>query len=414
MIHENVVCPFCGCLCDDIVVTTEDNQITDVKNACAISKSKFLNHHVNMLESALVDGKEVSMDEAVDRATEILSSADNPLIYGLSSTECEAQRHAIHLAELLGATIDQTASVCHGPTILGTQDAGCVKCTLGEVKNRADLIIYWGCNPAEAHIRHFRRYSVFPEGLFRKGRNEREVVVVDVRATASARIATTFVKTEPGTDFENISLMRAYLKGKRDSLPDELRDLVEKMKTCTFGIIFFGLGLTMSKGKHLNVDAALRLVRDLNEFTKFSITPMRGHYNVTGAGSTMAWVTGYPFSVNFALGYPLSNPGEFSAVDVLARKECDAALIIASDPAANFPAEAWKHLADIPTIVMDPKVSLTTRIAKVSIPVATAGIEAEGTAYRMDGIPLRLKKIVQTSRPSDAAVLTKMIEKVRA
>ncbi|MBU7024904.1 MAG: formylmethanofuran dehydrogenase subunit B, partial [Theionarchaea archaeon] len=55
MIHENVVCPFCGCLCDDIVVTTENGQITNAKNACAISKSKFLNHHSNMLESALVD-----------------------------------------------------------------------------------------------------------------------------------------------------------------------------------------------------------------------------------------------------------------------------------------------------------------------------------------------------------------------
>jgi formylmethanofuran dehydrogenase subunit B len=128
----------------------------------------------------------------------------------------------------------------------------------------------------------------------------------------------------------------------------------------------------------------------------------------------MAWITGYPFSVNFALGYPVSNPGEFSAVDVLARKECDAALIIASDPVANFPAESWKHLADIPTIVLDPKVSLTSKIAKVSIPVATAGIEAEGTAYRMDGVPLRLKKVMDTNRLSDAAVLAKMIEKVRA
>ncbi|MBU7037240.1 MAG: formylmethanofuran dehydrogenase subunit B [Theionarchaea archaeon] len=414
MIHEDVVCPFCGCLCDDIAVTTEDNMITDVKNGCAISKSKFMNHHLNLLESALVDNMKVSLDEAVGRAVEILTNADNPLIYGLSSTECEAQRHAIHLAELLGATIDQTASVCHGPTILGTQDAGCVKCTLGEVKNRADLIIYWGCNPAEAHIRHFRRYSVFPEGLFRKSKKEREVVVVDVRNTASARIATTFLQIAPGTDFETISLMRAYLKGKGDALPDEFKNLVERMKRCEFGIMFFGLGLTMSRGKHLNVDAALRLVRDLNEYTKFSITPMRGHYNVAGAGSTMAWITGYPFAVNFSMGYPVSNPGEFSAVDVLARKECDAALIIASDPVANFPAESWKHLADIPTIVMDPKVSLTSRIAKVSIPVATAGIEAEGTAYRMDGIPLRLKKVVDTTRLSDAAVLSRMIEKVRA
>ncbi|KYK36279.1 MAG: formylmethanofuran dehydrogenase subunit B [Theionarchaea archaeon] len=413
MIYENVVCPFCGCLCDDLIITVEDGQITNTKNTCAISKSKFVNHHQYMLKPS-INKKEVPVEKAIEKAAEILKNADAPLIYGLSSTECEAQRYAIHLAEILGATIDQTASVCHGPTILGTQDAGCVKCTLGEVKNRADLIVYWGCNPAEAHMRHFRRYSVYPEGLFRKDKKERTIVVVDVRKTASARIANTFVKIEPGADFEIISLMRAYLKGRDVPLTDEFKTLLETMKTCEFGIIFFGLGLTMSKGKHLNVDAALRLVRDLNDYTKFSITPMRGHYNVTGAGSTMAWVTGYPFAVNFSQGYPVSNPGEFSAVDVLARKECDAALIIASDPVSNFPADSWKHLADIPTIVMDPKVSLTSKVAKVCIPVATAGIEAEGTAYRMDGIPLRLKKVLDTPRLSDAEVLSQLIEKVMA
>jgi formylmethanofuran dehydrogenase subunit B len=63
---------------------------------------------------------------------------------------------------------------------------------------------------------------------------------------------------------------------------------------------------------------------------------------------------------------------------------------------------------------MDPKVNLTSKIAKVSIPVATAGIEAEGTAYRMDGIPLRLKKVLDTDRLSDAHVLSTLIEKVIA
>jgi len=34
-------------------------------------------------------------------------------------------------------------------------------------------------------------------------------------------------------------------------------------------------------------------------------------------------------------------------------------------------------------------------LSRVTIPVATAGVEAEGTAYRMDGVPLRLKKLVE-------------------
>lgn len=88
MIYENVVCPFCGCLCDDIIVTVENGQITKTKNACAISKSKFVNHHQNTLNPS-IGGQEVSLEKAIDKAADILRNAHAPLIYGLSSTECE-------------------------------------------------------------------------------------------------------------------------------------------------------------------------------------------------------------------------------------------------------------------------------------------------------------------------------------
>ena len=51
---------------------------------------------------------------------------------------------------------------------------GKVSCTLGEVKNRADFMIYWGGNPAECHPRHFTKYTLTQKGKFvpngRKGR----------------------------------------------------------------------------------------------------------------------------------------------------------------------------------------------------------------------------------------------------
>ena len=420
--HKNVVCPFCGCLCDDIEVITEDGKITDAKKACAISKSKFLNHARDRAKPQIrKNGEliEVPLEEALGEAAEILKKADFPLVYGLSSTETDAQRLAVELAESIGASIDNTASVCHGPTILAAQDCGAAKCTLGEVRNRADLIIFWGCNPAEAHIRHATRYSMTPKGLFTEaGKKGRVIVHVDVRETKTSKMADVFIKIKPGQDYELLSALRAALKGYGvgdvAGVPSEtIKQLVEKMKGCKFGVIFFGLGLTMSKGKHLNVDAALRLVRDLNDHTKFTIIPMRGHYNVSGANDVMTWCTGYPYAVNFSKKYPVYNPGEFSAVDLLARGECDAALIIASDPAAHFPTQASKHLARVPTIVIDPKVSLTSLIAKVVIPSAIAGIECDGTAYRMDGIPIRLRKVVDSGFLPDREILENIIQRVK-
>jgi formylmethanofuran dehydrogenase subunit B len=44
-VFEHIVCPFCGCLCDDIRLEVEGNQITNNDMGCAISKAKFMSHH---------------------------------------------------------------------------------------------------------------------------------------------------------------------------------------------------------------------------------------------------------------------------------------------------------------------------------------------------------------------------------
>lgn len=108
-----------------------------------------------------------------------MQRADYPLIYGLSRSATPGQRAAIALAERLGAAIDTTASLCHGPSIMALQEVGEVTCTLGEIRNRADLIVFWGCHPAVSHPRHAERYSVFPPGKFTpSGRADRTIVMV--------------------------------------------------------------------------------------------------------------------------------------------------------------------------------------------------------------------------------------------
>ena len=399
----DIVCPFCGCLCDDLEVTVTDGHIESVKNACTISRSKFMNHHENRLTAPTVKGKEEPLETTVKRAVEILAGARRPLIYGLSSTECGAIGKAIEIAEYTGGVLDNTASVCHGPTILALQQVGESKATLGEVKNRADLVVFWGSNPTEAHLRHVVRYSVTPKGKYvPNGKKDRKIVVVDIRETRTARMADKFIKVNHNKDFELLLTLRALVRGEKIAAEEvagvpmsAIEELAEDMKNAKFGVVFFGLGLTQSDGRHMNIDAAVGLVSELNRKTKFILTPMRGHYNVAGANSMTTWQTGYPYAVDFSTGYPRYNPGEFTAVDVLANGEADAALIIASDPGATFPIDAAKQLAKIPVITLDQKTTPTTMLSEVVIPVATAGIEAEGTAYRMDGVPLMLSKLLE-------------------
>jgi formylmethanofuran dehydrogenase subunit B len=301
---------------------------------------------------------------------------------------------------------------------------GKVSCTLGEVKNRADLLIYWGGNPAECHPRHFTKYSLTPKGKFvPNGRKGRKMILVDIRETPSGRAADLFLQIKPGKDFEVLSTLRALIKGQSvdatlvaetGATVEQLQEIVGMMKACRFGVIFFGMGLSMTRGKHMNSAGALALAAEMNAFTKFVAMPMRGHGNVAGADMVLRWTTGYPFGINLCRGYPRFNPGEFSTVDLLVRGDNDAALILGADPGATMPQPAIDHLARIPTIVLDPKVTHTSRLARVHITTAPTGICAPGTVYRMDEIPLPLRPALKSPYPTDEEVVRRMLEAVVA
>jgi formylmethanofuran dehydrogenase subunit B len=301
---------------------------------------------------------------------------------------------------------------------------GKVSCTLGEVKNRADLIVYWGGNPAECHPRHFTKYTLTQKGKFVPGgRKDRTMVLVDIRETPSAKAADIFLQVRPAKDFEVITILRALIKGQlvdpklaaeTGLTLEQLQDFADRLKKARFGVLFFGMGLSMTRGKHMNSAAILTLAAELNAFTKFVAMPMRGHGNVTGGDVIMRWTTGYPFGVNLSRGYPRFNPGEFSTIDLLIRGDCDAALVLGADPGATMPQPAIDHLARIPTIVLDPKVTHTSRLARVHITTAVTGISAPGTVYRMDEIPLPLRPALKSPYPTDEEVLRRIRQAVAA
>ena len=343
----DVICPFCGTLCDDLEVQVSDDgtKILEVYNACAIGAEKFLHSQakdrITRPRMQQEDGsyKEVSYDDAIEYTAQMLANAKKPLMYGWSSTSCEAQSVGHEIAETVGGVVDNTATVCHGSSLIAIQDVGIPSCTLGEVKNRADVVVFWGCNPSHAHPRHLSRYSIFPRGFFTgKGHKGRKMIVVDPRNTDTMKMADVELQVEQGRDYELLSALRVAFRG--EDLPDvvagipkeQIYEAAEVMKNARFGVIFFGMGVTQSLGKNHNIDIAITVTKDLNEFTKFSIIAMRGHYNVTGSGAVLGWQFGFPFAIDLSRGFARYNPGETTSIDLLIRDECDAVFCSARTP----------------------------------------------------------------------------------
>ena len=473
---KSVVCPICGCLCDDLEVTVENNEIVKMKNGCSVCEAKMV-HGYKSEERILKpmirkEGKlvPVTMDEAVHKAAEILTDAKYPLLFGWSSSTGEAQRVGVELAEELGSALDNCCSVCHGPSVMATQEIGIPSCTLGQIRHRADLIIYWACNPWASHPRHVERYTAFTEGRFEgsewksyleklKGdqskkkveaasrrilinyepkipqdvctvnappqtinKGGRKMIVIDVRKTMTAEVADYFLQVEPNKDYEILDALRCLVADqeldvdKVGGVPvSYLKEVADVMVNCTFGVIFFGLGLTQSAGRFRNIEIAIALTRDLNKKTKFVISPMRGHFNVTGANVVFAWSTGYPYALDFSQGYPQYNPGEFTTVDLLKRGDTDATLVISADPGAHLPKNVIQNMMKHPLITINPDMNAISRLGDVVFPAQWCGIEYEGTAYRMDHVPIMLRKVVEPPPGvlNDEELLRRILEEIR-
>ncbi|HWC91439.1 MAG TPA: formylmethanofuran dehydrogenase subunit B [Pirellulales bacterium] len=422
--EHDATCTYCSCLCDDIRLHVQSDQIVAADRACPLGERWFFSHNAPADEPVCrIDGEPAELAAGIRRAAELLQAARSPLIYGLSTASCEAQRMAVAIADRLGATIDTASSELPGPVGLSFHGVGEVTCTLGEIRNRGDLVIFWRGNPVVTHPRHLERYSLLPEGmLVPRGRADRVCIVLDEQPTATSALADEFVPLEPERDFETLWTLRAIVRGLELDADRVLREtgtplatwqhLVERMQAARFGVLLFGDELARSPGGYLNIDALFALTRDLNAATRFICQPLRSGQNIAGADQVLTWQTGFPFAVNFARGYPRSGT-QWSARQMLARGQIDALLLVGDDPASEWPPAITARLTEIPTIVIASEPTAAARDASISIRTAPYSLSGSGTIHRQDDIAIPLRSALPSACPADLAVLQSLLAELQ-
>lgn len=405
------VCTGCSLLCEDIELALKTGAFSQVKNLCRKGHGHFQALFTERTKP-LIDGKGVSIDQAISKAAEMLGSARNPLLYGWSNSSLEAQRAGIELAKKLGATIDDTSSFCQGILMERILKGLLPTCTLDDVRNFADTSIFWGADPANSHPRHLSRFAYYPRGTKRQKSYEEEriCVVVDVRRSATAKLCSNYYfRVPPGGDAEFIESIQTVLEGKIPRFGDKKRmiELGTVLRKTEYGVIFPGLGMVYSLQDRMELFE--QLVARLNEITSFKVVPMVGHYNMRGFNQLLLDETGFINRVSFQGGTPAHGP-EHSVIE--AARSCDAALVIGSDPLSALPFGTARRLAGIPLIAIDPRRSLTTDAARVVIPSAVYGLEAGGSAIRMDGVKIEFEAVVPSDLMTDEQILKRIKEAI--
>ena len=404
-------CTGCSLLCEDIELVLKTGAISEAKNLCRKGQGHFQALFTERTRP-MIDGKEVTLDQAIAKAAEILKNARTPLLYGWSNSTLEAQTVGINLSKKIGATIDDTSSFCEGLLMERILNGKIPTCTLDDVRNFADTSVFWGSDPSNSHPRHLSRFSYYPRGEKRQKsyEEERTCMVVDVRKSATAHLCSNYYfRVPPEGDAEFLESILTVLDGKIPKTGDKKRliELGTVLKKTEFGVIFPGQGMIYSLQDKM--DLFEELVARLNEITTFKVIPMVGHYNMRGFNQLMLGQTGFINSVSFRDGKATHGPEQSVAV---AAKSSDAALVIGSDPLSALPFGTARALAHIPLIAIDPRRSLTTDAAQVVIPSAMSGLEAGGTALRMDGTRISFEPITKSEWLSDEQILTRIMEAI--
>ena len=389
-------CGGCGLVCDDIAaVVDEDGRLERLIRTCPLGDAWFAERVAPAPPPARVDGREAELDRALDEAAAILARARAPLVYGLGQTTCEAQRAAVALAEAIGAVIDPAGPLLDGAAGLAYQELGASTATLGEVRDRAEVVVVWRADPVATHPRLFERLRL-PDP-------DRELVVVDERRTATAAQADVFLALPADRDVESLWTLRALVRdaptAREAAVEPPLRELAARLRACSNGAI-----LHRVRG-HVEALALHALVRDLSRITHVVAVMLRREANAAGAEDVLAWQTGYPAAVSFARGHPRASPGELSAAAVLERSDADAALVVGSDPLGHLPPAAAERLRAIPVVSVDARDTATAAAARVAFTTAAPGVHRAGVVHRLDGVPVPLRAPLASSRRSDEELL---------
>jgi len=424
ILYESVICPSCGCLCDDIDVLVADNKVKSIRNICQWGINKFFftkkftsNVKRGRVERPMVRENnlvETDYETAVSRAVDILKRSRKPLVYGLTNSGYDAQNVALDIARVLKGWFEPRKAVLLSPYYSAMKNSGFYIAPLDEVRNSADVIVYWGCNPVHSTPKHLARYSLYPRGrCTEKGNLDRVVFTVDVAENELVRMSRKYLLVEPGTDFIAMETMIKLLRNEKveDYEGDiaAIQDIVQYMARSAYGAIFFGLGLSRNGNAVRNVETLMALVKELNRKTRFVIIPLYDDFNTNGAMQLLLRELGSPVPADFSCDHPADH-GMPTLLENL--HEIDAALVVGEDPFWSMPLEQSDLLKKIPIILIDPFWTRTTNKCQVVFPTAITGVEAEGIAYRMDGLPLKLRKVLETDYPSDEVILDDIYQRL--
>lgn len=402
----DVVCPFCSLGCDDLRIAVAGAELSLLGPPCATAAAGFA--HFAPTEPPRIAGKPASLDEAAARAAALLRASALPLFAGLG-TDVAGMRAVLALAERTGGVVDHAGSRGLLANVRAMQDGGNVTATLAEVRNRADLVLLVGGDPAALAPRLVERCLAPSATLF--GPIERRLVQLGPGPDLPGAERLTCPADELG---EVLAVLRALAADARIAADrvaglevDALRDLSRRLRAARYPVVLWAVRDLPGAHPDLVTATVAGMIRELNAKGRCAGVPLVGADNIVGTNQVCAWQSGVPLRTSFASGAPDHDPARWSMAAIAAAADC--LVWISSFGPLPLPE---RHP---PAIALVRPGDPVPQDAAVVIPVGTPGLDHAGSVYRMDGVVgLPLRALRATTLPSAAQALARIRDLVEA
>jgi formylmethanofuran dehydrogenase subunit B len=408
--YEDVACPFCGLLCDDLKIERKGDQLKVLNTDCVRAVSGFERNLP--ASSPMVRGKKVGLDEAVEAAAALVRKSKLPL-YGGLTTDVEGMRAVMQLADRTGGVVDHVLSEVQYRNLKVLQTNGWITSTLTEVRNRADLIIMVGGDVQKFNPRFYERVVSPPDSMFDLKPVRRTVVFLgkapDLSLLKGPRVGEIVVlDCDLPRLPELLSALRARLRGAKVHELDipgitlaDVEALAERCKAAKYGVFAWAPpGLDVPHADII-VQQVAEITKDLTAITRFAGLPLGGNEGVVTGAAVCTWLSGSPPRVSFASGQPDYDPYLYSISRMLASGEGDLLIWLAS-----FTPDLLPPKTKLPIILLGTPAVKPAQTPEVFIPVGTPGVDHRGLLVRCDSVvSLPLKDLGRAELPVAADVL---------
>ena len=418
MQFEHVTCPHCGILCDDLTIEVKDSQITPLNVDHPKCTRGFSQASIDSANppSATVDGENVTVEEAINKAVEILQSSSQPLVSGLIA-DVEACREAVALTEKLGGVIDHANGKYIRANIAVMQRMGKVKTTLAEVRNRADHVIIFGAEVLERFPRLLQRVLSPQKSLGPDATINKSITIIDSQAQPDAsksfaQANINYLRLDAASLESIILSLQAIIQSpdqsadKENDISARLKEVYQKILDSQYTTIVWNTGLLDTDTAEQTVQAITLSIKTLMKEIRCVGLPLGGSKGEITASQVSTWQTGVPLPVAFMSGTPVHDPVLYDGSTMLENNEADTLVWL-----STYNADDTPPVTDIPTIVLGHPNMQVAKQSAVFIPVGVPGIDHRGLACRTDSVAtLPLQKIRSNDLPVASDVLNKINE----